>query len=143
MSNFDWDAERARMADTLAGEVDTSFAKYCQGADLDALEAFSRARLHQQGLDRLAGAAGYAACQASVEDASSTRQDVVEDADDEVECGTHRCPRCGYRWEPDPLEWHGVGPLSRRSLSDGPQDQAIPCPACGRWIDEDQLEELA
>ena len=100
--------------------------------DLAALEAVSRARLLRQGLERLAGYAGYRACQA-----------VQEDVAEESETGTHRCPRCGYRWEPDPLDFYGVGPLSRRRLGDGPRDAAIDCPACGRQIGEFDLEELS
>ena len=99
--------------------------------DLAALEAVSRARLLRQGLERLAGYAGYRACQA-----------VGEDAGEDQETGTHRCPSCGYRWEPEPMDFYGVGPLSRRSLGDGPRDQAIDCPACGRQIGEFDLEEV-
>jgi DNA-directed RNA polymerase subunit RPC12/RpoP len=96
--------------------------------DLAELEAVSRARLHQQGLDRLAGAAGYEACRASMEDAAT------EDEDDGA---THRCPHCGYRWAPADDDWYRAW-ISR--AGEGPDDWRIDCPACG--VSETCLEEL-
>lgn len=67
--------------------------------------------------------------------------DTKANPETEEETGTHRCPRCGHRFEPDPLDFIRVGPEPRRLDGDGPQDRVIECPGCGKTIGEFDLEE--
>ncbi len=88
------------------------------------LRALCREMCQRLDRQRVAHEAGEAACAASTADV------------------TLRCLKCGYRWSPDSGDWYEVGPLSFRSRGDGPRDQAIECPTCGRQLSESEVEDI-
>lgn len=118
------------------------------GSHQAALEAESRARLQALRLHEIATEAGERACEESRADADGHLADAhamsewAREQDAENETGTHRCPKCTYRFTPDLMDFYEVGPLSRRSQGDGPRDREIECPGCGKPIGEFDLIEL-
>lgn len=117
-----------------------------------ASEAKSRAQLQALRLHEIATEAGERACAESKQDARNEPyldaaerqyQDLTgTDKAFKESAGTCACPRCGHRFDPDPMDFKEVGPIPCRQDGDGPRDRVIECPGCGATIDEFALEEI-